>query len=276
MYGIFNVSSLKPQKYCALINKRNYKKKIFDILGIFPTVATIGLIASLSSKVTYASSLDFIKHGRPVVQLGGFLGSQGKAQTISIAGLIGDDYTLSKHNDGNVLVGLGYYLDGPERKLFNLSYGINAFYLANTTVKGNVVQEFMFTNLAYHYSISHVPLFVDAKATLNAFSQEKYDITLDAGIGPNFMMISKVSERPTTGSNALPDRFFSDNTSTTFAATLGVGVRLKNALRHTPLECGYRFYYLGEGALNRETSQLRNTLKTGQVYANALLCAVKF
>ena len=70
-----------------------------------------------------------LSHGNAVIQLGNFWGHQGQAQHINIDGLIGDDFTVTKAQDNNGLVGLGYFIDGQDKNLFKMSYGINAFYL---------------------------------------------------------------------------------------------------------------------------------------------------
>ena len=41
-----------------------------------------------------------------------------------------------------------------------------------------------------------------------------------------------------------------------------------------PLECGYRFFYLGQGSFNIINNQVTTALNTGNVYANALVCSV--
>src|SRR3990167_3529693 len=87
-----------------------------------------------------------LKHGHAVLQLGGYWGTQGKTQHINIQGLIGDEFTTNNNdNKSNGLVGLGYFLDGQDKDLFTISYGINAFYLAKTAITGDVVQENLFT-----------------------------------------------------------------------------------------------------------------------------------
>ena len=70
-------------------------------------------------------------HSNKSIQVGGFIENQGKSQNININinGLIGDHFSINNHNDSNGLVGVGYYLDGQRTNRFNLSYGINAFYL---------------------------------------------------------------------------------------------------------------------------------------------------
>ena len=214
--------------------------------------------------------------GHPVVQLGGFLSHQGKAQFGGIQGLIGNEYTIRSHQGSNGLVGVGYYFDRPENKLFNISYGVDAFYLPRTFVNGYVVQELRFTNLAYDYSITNFPLFAATKATFN-HNAKNYALTLDAGVGPNFMSTSRFYERPVAGSISVSDHAFYGHASVAFAAMAGAGVKLNTIFNsNVPLECGYRFFYLGAGELSKNSDQLLNTLKTGQGYANALLCSVTF
>ncbi|MES2198935.1 MAG: hypothetical protein V4489_02040, partial [Chlamydiota bacterium] len=82
--------------------------------------------------------------GRPIVEVGWFTANQGKSQHINIEGLIGDDFSVTKSSDQNFLLGLGYYFNGLDRSRISLSYGINAFYLAPTEVRGNVTQENLF------------------------------------------------------------------------------------------------------------------------------------
>jgi hypothetical protein len=208
------------------------------------------------------------------VQLGGFWANQGKAQNINIEGLVGnhDTFESANHNQSNGLVGLGYYIDGFHHEKFQLIYGLNAFYLGSTSVSGDITQEQLFTNLSYHYDIQHTPLYLDAKAIIKTNS-ERYNLTLDAGIGPNFMRTSNYSEVP-LNDYTLPDNAFSSHNNVEFSATAGVGLRWNNIFGSVPLECGYRFFYLGQGQLASSNHQIINTLQTGNTYANALLCSV--
>lgn len=153
-----------------------------------------------------------------------------------------------------------------------MAYGINAFYLAKTPVSGKVIQENLFTNLAYGYHVTHYPVFAMAKSIIKT-SAENYAITLDAGVGPNFMTMGGFKETSLDGVT-LPDLIFSSHTTTAFSATAALGVKLKNVFGRAPLECGYRFFYLGQGRFNQQSNQVLNTLKTGNNYANALMCAV--
>ena len=151
-------------------------------------------------------------------------------------------------------------------------YGINAFYLAKTDVTGNVIQENLFTNLSYKYNLTHYPVYVIAKSTIKTkFPQ--YALTIDTGIGPNFIKADGFQENSLDGIT-IPDNIFSSHTSTTFSATAGFGVKVNQVFGSAPLECGYRFFYLGQGNFNIATNQVLNTLKTGSNYANAIICSM--
>ena len=130
------------------------------------------------------------------------------------------------------------------------------------------------TNLAYRYNVTHYPLFAVVKALVNNNDASRA-LTLDVGIGPNFMTANGFTET-SLDDMTIVDEIFSSHTATTFAATIGAGVRLNHFFGQTPLECGYRFYYLGQGHFNKLTDQVLNTLNTGSDYANALMCAVIF
>ena len=201
-----------------------------------------------------------------------FSAHQGEDQDIGITGLIGDRFTVTHHNDQNALVGLGYYIDGPGYGMVNMMYGLNAFYLPHTEVKGDIIQEGMFTNLAYRYSVNNYPIYFAAKGQITNDSNW-YNVTFDAGIGPNIISTSDLNERSLDCVTCLITLSLK-NTSAAFSATVGVGVKFNNVYRNVPVECGYRFFYLGKGDFSKASSQLNNTLKTGDSYANALVCSV--
>ncbi len=238
-----------------------------DIMLSIKFISSIALL-SIATQV-----LAFNLHGHAVVQLGGYWSNQGKVQHINIEDLIGDDFTVTRGQSSNGLVGLGYFLDGQEKDLFNMAYGINVFYLAKTGVSGYVVQEDLFTDLSYGYKVTHYPVYAVAKSTIHTKSP-KYALTLDLGIGPNFMHTSNFQEQSLDGGVTIPDNVFSGHTTTTFSAMTGVGIKFNNFFGPAPLECGYKFFYLGQGGFRKNTSQLLNTLHTGHDYANALMCSI--
>ena len=117
-------------------------------------------------------------HGHFITQLGYYCGIQGQEQHINIQGAIGDTFSApTNQGSSNGLFGLGYYIDGQSLKAFNMSYGLNFFYLAPTGVKGTVLQEDLFTNLAYSYTVTHFPLYVMAKSTIDTKSS-RYSVTM--------------------------------------------------------------------------------------------------
>jgi len=173
----------------------------------------------------------------------------------------------------NILVGTGLFLPSFDQDPFKLSYGINAFYFAPTSVNGNIIQENLFTNLSYQYKTQHVPVYLAAKKKIDT-NNEKYSVILDAGLGPNFMFITDYKENSLDGIT-LPDNTYANRSNNiAFSVSAGIGLRLNNVLGKMPLECGYRFFYLGQSDLYSSSNQLQNNLSTGDKYANALVCSV--
>lgn len=241
---------------------------------IFPTSlkASLAAVAIVTTPPAFSFHASDLLHGHVTTQLGYYWSSQGEAQNINIADLIGDRFTVTDGNDSSGLFGVGYYIDGQKKGPFNMSYGLNFFYLAPTGVTGNVIQEQLFTNLSYSYRVTHYPLYVMAKSTFDTNSP-KYGITLDAGIGPNFISTSNFQEH-SLDAITLPDHIFSGKNTTTFSATAGIGLKINQFFGQAPLECGYRFFYLGEGSFNKLSNQVLNTLGTGSNFGNAVTCAV--
>lgn len=134
------------------------------------------------------------------------------------------------------------------------------------------LQEQTFTNLSYGYNVTHYPLYFVAKSTLHTKFPKK-DVTLDVGIGPNFMSTSNFHEA-SLGANTNPDHIFAGTTTTTFTATVGLGLKFNQFFGTSPLECGYRFFYLGQGNFKALTNQTLNTLNTGPDFANAVMCSI--
>ncbi len=228
-------------------------------------------IAALILVSTQTFSFD-LKKGHILLEGGANFSTQGKAQNIYINSLLGDRFSVTKRNDSNGLFGLGFLVDGPQHHLFDFAYGVNAFYLPNTSVQGTITQEFLFTNLAYRYNVTNVPIYASIKASTNHFS-DKYAVTVDAGIGPNFKF-STYHDWSLDNGFTFPDRAFLSGTSTTFSATGGIGLKVNNAIGTVPVEVGYRFFYLGSGQLQRRTNQILNNLKTGNTYSQAVVVTV--
>lgn len=234
-------------------------------------IISIFVLVTLTTQLLAFDMKHLLANGHAVIQLGGYWSIQGQGQQVNIQGLIGDRFTVKKNQSSNGLIGLGYYIDGQEKPLYKMTYGINAFYLGKTSVSGDVIQEDLFTNLSYGYTVSHFPVYAIAKSIFNIKSSP-YALTVDIGIGPNFLTAGNFQEHSLDGGLTIPDNIFSGHTATAFSATVGAGIRLNNAF--APLECGYRFFYLGQGNFNATSSQVLNNLNTGSDYANAIICSV--
>lgn len=221
------------------------------------------------------SFLSRLMHPKIPIQVGGFLSYNGVAQHVAIRGLVGDDFSVTTHTDGNVILGAGYYIDGQDSCRLLLRYGINAFYLPTTTVKGTVTQEEMFTNLSYTYSTTNIPIFVAAKGFIKNKYNDRYYITFDLGVGGNILSTSSISET-SLDTITLPDRIYSGATDTVLSAMAGVGFQVNHIMNERPIECGYRFLYLGRGNFRKEAVTLLSKFQSGNGYANALMCSMTF
>lgn len=237
--------------------KSSFRRQLFIIL--------LSFLASLNPLSIHGDIC-----GGPVLQVGGFTATQGKSQHIDIEGLIGDDFNVGKSSAQNLLIGVGYYFDWPITSQAYIKYGINAFYLAPTKVKGKVIQENLFTNLSYCYSRTNYPIYLAAKGLIPCYKH--FDVTIDLGIGPNIVNTSRFKEKSLDGGITIPDHIFSGKNIVTFSATAGLGGRINT--EHCSFEIDYRFFYLGQGELKKVNSQVKNTLRTGNSYANAFFISI--
>lgn len=201
-------------------------------------------------------------------------------QHIRIQGLIGDEFTTYYSsrltNRNNIMFGLGYFVDGPCKNNIDLFYGVNAYYLGRLNVTGTVTAESLFTNLSYKYTQTNIPIYLSGKAEFHNDSPEWDDliVTFDIGIGPNIQP-STFQESSLDGIT-IPDNIFAGKnnlSSISFSATVGAGLKIKDAILNWPLECGYRFFYLGQNGLEKQTNQVINTLAV-PYYAQAVICSV--
>lgn len=209
-------------------------------------------------------------HGELSFSAGYYNAEVGRSQHINIVDLVGNNYRVNKKNDDSYLIGLGYLVNGGDYSWLNMAYGVKAFYLGQTRVRGIIEQEDFFTNLSYRYNLSHIPIYAMARAMISPGSKS-YALTLDAGIGPNLLTTTSYDERSLDGGITIPDHAFSGHIRTKFSATAGVGVKFTNLINAAALEIGYRFFYLGRGDLQPRTTQILGSLKTKDIYANAIV-----
>ena len=231
-------------------------------------------VITSSPSQTFAYDLKHaLTHGHGVLQLGGYWNTQGHAQHIDINELIGDEFSAPiPKTPGSGLVGVGYFIDGKDNPVFKPTFGLNWFYLGPTGRSGTITQENLYTNLGYSYRVTNYPLYAAVQSLFHTPSP-KYDMTVHAGIGPNFMTTSNFTEQ-SLGADTIPDQIFSGTTTTVFSATAGVGIKINQVFGASPLECGYRFFYLGQGKFKALNDQVNTTLNTGEGYANAVMCSL--
>lgn len=204
----------------------------------------------------------------------GFYGvEQGQSQNVKINNLIGDQFIVTNGSDINALIGLSYYKDFRSFSKFKLQYGLDVLYLMQTQVNGTIIQENFFNDFSYSYQVSHVPFYVALKA-ITETPKKGYELYFDGGIGPNIMITSGFGQQP-LNRYTVGEQLFTGATTATFSAMAGVGLRATEIFSH-PLECGYRFMYLGEGSLNINNQEVQNKLSTGQIYSNSLICSISF
>jgi hypothetical protein len=220
------------------------------------------------------ASFSYPHHQAFQVDLGGFAFARSSAtQHVDIDSLIGDDFTPSSDIQWNGLLGLGYYLSGPQYTTVDTLYGIHAFYLPKTTINGTVLQEGLFINLAYSYSMVNWPIYFTAKAKIHHPYEEKYQTFVEVGVGPDIIQTQGFSEASLDNGVTIPDNIFSGRTAVSVAATVGVGLIAYNAFGKTPLQCGYQFMYFGPTTFHHLTDQT-SSLSTGKNFANAVMCSI--
>lgn len=209
-----------------------------------------------------------------IFQAGAFNSSQGRTQDVYINNVY-DIYTITNHDSRNVLLGLGYYIDGLDKPRYSLWYGLNAFYLAPSTVKGDVIQEGLYPNLSYRYTVTQFPIYLDIKGIIHTNSP-KYDITLDLAAGPSIVRTSNIEEYP-LNSNSIPDRIFQGSTKVLPSASAGIGFKMNNVFSNkTSVECGYRFFYTAQTKFDNyfDSRPTSGPLYTGSNFVNAVMCSI--
>lgn len=236
-----------------------------------PRINYVIAIGLLASSVQALSAV--LPYGELVIQGGASFSKPGTAQHINIHTLVGDQYTLSNSTQSKGLFGLSYLVSGPTLGRALMSYGISGFYLPKVGVRGDIIQENIFANLGYSYGIRNLPLYATAKSVL-MHPSDRIGLTIDTGIGANFNKTTTVDSWAINDSNAVADRVFSGRSNTVFSAMAGVGFRINHGLANIPLDCGYRYFYLGKGSFNKRSNEWLNTLSTGDNHAQAIICSL--
>lgn len=247
------------------------------MINFFCRVITTVCCSLLSMHVIGAdnSFLSKLPRGQLSLSTGGYWRTAASRQFIHINELIGDQFTVNSGTHANGLFGVGYFTQAISYRAADIHYGIQWYYLPQTSVQGSVIQETYYPNLSYAYHVTSYPLYIMAKSISQRTIAGVHG-TINGGIGPNFMTTSQFKESNLLTGNviAIPDQIFKGKTTTSFSATLGAGLQWDHAIGKLPLTCGYQFYYLGQGGFTSINDQVQNSLKTGTLYANALTCGL--
>ncbi|MCH9756549.1 MAG: hypothetical protein K0U37_05095 [Gammaproteobacteria bacterium] len=203
-----------------------------------------------------------------LLHIGGFFSHQGVEQHINLNGLVGNDYSPTRRNSGNVIVGVGLLRPGTSYKTVDFEYGVQLYYLSGTTTSGVISIENVLPNLSYSYTTTFLPLYANVKANIET-QFDKTKLTLDVGVGPDFMTLTRYREAPRTAAT-IPNSFYSRQTKTQFATLFGVGLKSDKFADGGSLEIAYKFFYLGQSKFTPNNNQVLNSLNTGSVFANAI------
>jgi len=225
------------------------------------------LIFIVAFMVSNASAWD---RGYLSLEGGVYHGKIGEAQDVETAGLFIDRYDIDStyHNAG--LIGLGYFFCLPQSPVY---FGVNAYYLTRTTVKGTIFIDQIFPDLNYSYTIKQFPIYASVKATL-PFNNGN-GINLMAGVGPNIIKIQNYNEFVNEGGLTAPLDTYDSTTSVRLSAMAGIGITFSDFSNGLPIELGYRFFYLGDGALESNFDDVED-LNTGAMFAHALVVSIMF
>ncbi|MDF1677465.1 MAG: hypothetical protein P1U32_02080 [Legionellaceae bacterium] len=253
-----------------------YKKSLFSVALLGLSMGTYAGTASekLSAAFDFESlSLKRLQKDTAwQLHIGGFVSSQGINQHVNITGLVGNEYSPSKKNGGNVIVGAGFLRPAGTYETFDVEYGVQIYYLPSVTAGGNIAIENVLPNLAYKYSMSFLPLYANLKLNINT-EFEKTKVTLDFGIGPDFMRLNSYREIALTNAT-IPNDFYSSQSQTQFATLFGVGLK-SDKFNNATLELAYRFFYLGNGHFSPNNNLVLTRFKTGPIYANAVTLSAR-
>ncbi len=250
-----------------ITNKKNFIGALSLLLSVASNAGTAGEISDMLSFQRLKEDTSWLLH------IGGFISSQGIRQHINLSGLVGNEYYPTQKHSGNVIVGTGFLLPGISNDTVGIEYGVQLYYLPKVTSAGSISIENVLPNLTYKYGVAFLPLYANAKLNI-ATKYDKTKVTMDFGIGPDFMTMTGYSERPLTTAT-IPNNFYSRQSQTQLSALFGVGIRSAQIPGGGALEVGYRLFYLGRGNFSPNNSQVLTNFDTGPIYANAVTLTMR-
>lgn len=237
----------------------------------------IALLQISSAGYTYQENqlLPQVDNGHLIFQAGGFRSVVGKKNVFHI-----DDSTITflarneGNNNANALIGLGFYVNTQNYGQCEFSFGVNPFYLAKVTVTGTISENNSPPSLAYEYDVTNLPVYFMLKAITHKFS-ESCPLSVDAGIGPNFMHVYRYNEYSLDGITIDTPTFYGKAVVTP-SATLGVGLEFQDIIESASIGIGYRLFLFGKGKLYPNNTEILESLTTGEHYSNAIVVSIIF
>lgn len=195
----------------------------------------------------------------------------GETQTFFLASGIEKTYQASKSalytmGTGELFLGL--------QNAFNpdwlAQYGVEGSITSYTQLSGHIWDDALpqFDNYRYQYQIENARVLAKGKL----FLYRPYSVIpwISGGIGVSFNRAYNFNSEPLIF-EALPSPNFTNNTTTSFAYTVGAGIQ-KELNEHIQYGIGYEFADWGKSALGNASGQTMNSgLKLNHLYTNGLL-----
>lgn len=200
--------------------------------------------------------------GKWLLELGGTYSSQSPTQVIAISeGSLGNIHSVYRSKDLRFLTGLGYFFDILVENPLSIGFGPQIYYQGKNNTAGLIFIERAFPNLDYLYQTKNIPFYAALKAKWQG-QDEVSSLVFNLGLGPNFVKTKGYYERSLDDGVTIPNQAFSGQSRTHFSAMAGLGLQFKIPNNKFAFEIGYKYFYLGEGALKPRPGFL-NSLTTG-------------
>jgi len=225
-----------------------------------------------NEQATFLSkSLEMLKSsGIATLSLGPVWESAGNTQTYYLAPNIEKTYAANHASnaliEGEIFLGI----QKPLREKLEGQIGLAVATTGNAFLSGNIWDDAQqeFNNYNYSYDVKHTHIAVKGKL----LSDRGYVVTpwISGSLGVGFNQAYDYSNTPTI-SEAVVMPNFTNNTTTAFTYTVGVGVQ-RNLNKHWQVGIGYEFADWGKSNLNRASGQTLNSgLSLAHLYTNGLL-----
>lgn len=195
----------------------------------------------------------------------------GNTQTLSLQSDLNNTYTASSHTSvisaGELFLGKQVLLTSLNK--FQLQYGLALLGTSSAKLSGDIWVDASpnFNNFYYHYSIQHSHVAFKTKLiTQEIFNIQAY---FNGSVGVGFNRADQYNNQAKI-SEEIPPPFFTNQTTTSFAYTLGAGIQ-KQLSQHWIIGVGYLLTDWGLTKLGYAPGQTTlQTISMNHVYMNQL------